>query len=73
MRQRRPLAFGTALAIAVATVFVALPANAADGRSLAATGSDSMLPWIIGAIVVVLVGAGALLLSRRKRPGGDAE
>lgn len=39
-----------------------------QAQTLAQTGSDSLVPWILGAVVLVLIGVGALLLSRRKRP-----
>ena len=42
-------------------------------QTLAQTGSDSLVPWILGAVVLVLIGVGALLLSRRKRPNDPAD
>ena len=50
------------------TMFTVLGgASPGSGDELARTGSSSLLPWILGAIVLVLIGVGALLLSRRTR------
>lgn len=61
----------------VASAFLLAPASPAaavmSGTPLAATGWDAstVIPWVIGAAIVVILGAVLLILARRRRSRDD--
>lgn len=56
-----------------ATTAAPAAGNSGHPDALATTGADSILPIGIGASLVLLAGAGALVLARRKTTLGDSE